>query len=123
MSKLKIFTDEHIGKDIVEQLQRRGVEVLRCEDVGMKSVEDTRLLEYATRTVMFCSQWMMMSHDYTTNGYMPGGIIAVFSTHQWHNSEASKVLALLSYFAQNGLILLRMALAHWRKTYTANSCT
>ena len=48
MSKLKIFTDEHIGKAVVEQLQRRGVDVLRCEDVGMKGVDDRRLLEYAT---------------------------------------------------------------------------
>jgi hypothetical protein len=47
MSKLKIFTDEHIGKAVVEQLQRRGVDVLRCEDVDMKGVDDRRLLEYA----------------------------------------------------------------------------
>ena len=48
MSRLKFFTDEHMSKAIVEQLRLRGVDVLRCEDVGMKAVDDSRLLEYAT---------------------------------------------------------------------------
>jgi hypothetical protein len=48
MSKLRIFTDEHISKAIVEQLQRRDIDVLRCEDVGLKTAEDYELLEYAT---------------------------------------------------------------------------
>jgi hypothetical protein len=48
MSQLKFFTDEHIGKAVVEQLRRRGIDVLRCEDVDMKGVDDSRLLEYAT---------------------------------------------------------------------------
>lgn len=49
MSKLKFFTDEHIDKAIVTQLQLRGVDVLRCEDAGMKSATDAELLEYASQ--------------------------------------------------------------------------
>ncbi len=49
MSKLRFFTDEHIDKAIVTQLRRRGVDVLRCEDCGMKSAADSELLEYATQ--------------------------------------------------------------------------
>jgi uncharacterized protein (DUF433 family) len=48
MSKLKIFTDEHVSKAIAEQLQRRDIDVLRCEDAGMKTAADSELLEYAT---------------------------------------------------------------------------
>jgi hypothetical protein len=48
MSELKLFTDEHVSKAIVEQLRRRGLAMLRCEDVGMKAVDDSQLLEYAT---------------------------------------------------------------------------
>ncbi len=47
MSKLKIFTDEHVSKAIVEQLQRRGIETLRCEEAGMKTADDRDLLEFA----------------------------------------------------------------------------
>ena len=48
MSELKLFTDEHISKAIVEQLRRHVIDVLRCEDVGMKAADDSQLLEYAT---------------------------------------------------------------------------
>jgi hypothetical protein len=49
MSRLRIFTDEHIDKAVVEQLRQRGIDVLRCEDAGMKSTDDSILLEYATQ--------------------------------------------------------------------------
>lgn len=47
MPILKFFTDEHISKALIEQLRRRGVDVLRCEDVGMKAAHDSELLAYA----------------------------------------------------------------------------
>lgn len=49
MSDLKFFTDEHIAKVIVNQLRQLDIDVLRCEDVGMKSADDSTLLEYATQ--------------------------------------------------------------------------
>jgi hypothetical protein len=49
VSTLKFFTDEHIDRAIVEQLRRRGINVLRSEDVGMKGADDSVLLEYATQ--------------------------------------------------------------------------
>ncbi len=48
-SKLKIFTDEHIDSAIVDQLRRAGIDVLRCEDIGMKSADDSELLTYAAQ--------------------------------------------------------------------------
>ena len=49
MSILKFFTDEHIAKAIVDQLTNRNIDVVRCEDVGMKSADDSKLLEHATQ--------------------------------------------------------------------------
>ena len=49
MSKLKFFTDEHMDKAVAIQLRQRGIDVLRCEDIGMKSATDNELLEYASQ--------------------------------------------------------------------------
>ena len=48
MSILKLFTDEHIAKAIVDQLRKYNIGVVRCEEVGMKNADDSELLEYAT---------------------------------------------------------------------------
>lgn len=47
-AQLKILTDKHIPKAIVEQLRRRGVDVERVEDIGMDASADEDILEYAT---------------------------------------------------------------------------
>jgi hypothetical protein len=48
MATLRIFTDGHIPRAVVDQLRLRGIDVLRCEDVGLKAASDRELLEYAT---------------------------------------------------------------------------
>jgi predicted nuclease of predicted toxin-antitoxin system len=45
---LKFYTDTHIAKAIAVQLRNRGVEVVRCEEVGLAEARDTVHLEYAT---------------------------------------------------------------------------
>jgi hypothetical protein len=48
MSELKFLTDEHVAKAIVDQLRKRNIDVIRCEEAGMKNASDSELLEYAT---------------------------------------------------------------------------
>ena len=36
MSELRFFTDEHVHKAVVEELRKRGVDVVRVEDMGWK---------------------------------------------------------------------------------------
>lgn len=45
---LRIFTDTHIAFAIVKQLRLRGIDVERCEDVGLAEAKDEELLIYAT---------------------------------------------------------------------------
>jgi hypothetical protein len=47
MSELRFFTDEHVHKAVVEELRKRGVDVVRVEDMGWKGEDDLPLLEYA----------------------------------------------------------------------------
>lgn len=45
--KPKFFADTHIAKVAVIQLRQHGVEILRCEDVGLEKADDSILLDYA----------------------------------------------------------------------------
>ncbi len=47
MSKLKYFTDEHVSMRFINELKKRNITVIRCEDVGLKEASDEELLTYA----------------------------------------------------------------------------
>ena len=44
---VKFYTDTHIPKQVAVQLRKQGIDVVRCEDVGMAEADDEELLEYA----------------------------------------------------------------------------
>jgi hypothetical protein len=46
---LKFFLDTHIPKAVALQLRGRGVDALRCEEVGMAEASDDELLAFATK--------------------------------------------------------------------------
>lgn len=45
---LRFYFDTHIAKAVAVQLRSRGVDVARCEEVGLAEADDTEHLEYAT---------------------------------------------------------------------------
>jgi predicted nuclease of predicted toxin-antitoxin system len=49
MSQLKFYTDTHIDKQVAIQLRQKGIEVVRCEEVGMATAADEAHLEYAAQ--------------------------------------------------------------------------
>jgi predicted nuclease of predicted toxin-antitoxin system len=44
---LKFFTDTHIAKQIAVQLDALGIDIVRCQDLGLEDASDQELLEYA----------------------------------------------------------------------------
>jgi hypothetical protein len=46
---LKFYTDTHIDKQVAIQLRQSGVEVVRCEEVGMAEAKDEEHLNYAAQ--------------------------------------------------------------------------
>ena len=46
---IKFYTDTHIAKAVAVQLRNRGVDVVRCEEVGLAEADDLEHLEYATQ--------------------------------------------------------------------------
>ena len=46
---LKFYTDTHISKQIALQLRQHGIDIVRCEEVGMAEADDEAHLEYAAQ--------------------------------------------------------------------------
>ena len=44
---LKFFADTHIAKQVAIQLNTLGIDVVRCQDVGLEDATDVELLDYA----------------------------------------------------------------------------
>jgi Domain of unknown function (DUF5615) len=44
---LKLYFDENVAKEIALQLRAKGVDVLRCQEVGLGEADDPIHLEYA----------------------------------------------------------------------------
>lgn len=55
---LKFFFDTHIAKAAAIQLRKQGIDVLRCEEVGMAEADDEELLLYAIQ-----NERIMVSQD------------------------------------------------------------
>lgn len=55
---LKFFFDTHIAKAAAIQLRKQGVDVVRCEEIGMAEADDEELLLYAT-----ANERVMVSQD------------------------------------------------------------
>lgn len=46
---LRFYTDTHIAKQVAIQLREQGIEVIRCEEIGLAEASDEEHLEYAAR--------------------------------------------------------------------------
>jgi hypothetical protein len=44
---IKFYTDTHISKQVAIQLRARGIDVIRCQDVGLEDADDDVHFEYA----------------------------------------------------------------------------
>jgi predicted nuclease of predicted toxin-antitoxin system len=46
---LRFYTDTHIAKQIAIQLRDKGIDVVRCEEVGLAEADDEEHLKYSTK--------------------------------------------------------------------------
>jgi predicted nuclease of predicted toxin-antitoxin system len=66
---IKFFVDTHISNEAMGQVRNRGIEVVRCEAVGMADAEDSDLLAYAAE-----NGYVMVSCDVDFEGLHYGYI-------------------------------------------------
>lgn len=76
---LKFYTDTHIAKAIALQLRERGVDVVRCEEVGLAAASDQDHLEYATRehrmVITNDDDFLALHKAWQVQGRQHGGIM------------------------------------------------
>ena len=46
---IKLYMDEHVAMAVTAALRRRGIDVVRAQDVGLHPADDEAHLEFATR--------------------------------------------------------------------------
>jgi predicted nuclease of predicted toxin-antitoxin system len=68
MNTLKFYTDTHVPKAVAIQLRAQGIEVIRCEEVGLAESDDVEHLEYATSKG--CT---LVSHDLDLYNFIVNG--------------------------------------------------
>jgi len=75
----KFYTDVHIAKEAIRQLQHKGVDILHAADVGMKDVLDPDHLVYATenkRVMVSCDDDFLRHHaEWQALGKEHSGIV------------------------------------------------
>ncbi len=99
MNHLVFYFDTHIPEAAAKQLRSKGVEVVRCEEIGQANVTDVEHLQYAAQHGM-----AMVSHDqdflrlhqqWLTNGAKHCGI---FFLHQELQGQVGAIVnALIEY--------------------------
>jgi predicted nuclease of predicted toxin-antitoxin system len=76
---IKFYTDTHIAKAVAVQLRARGIDVVRCEEVGMAEADDDAHLAYATRegrvVITADRDFLRLHKQWQAAGKSHGGII------------------------------------------------
>lgn len=98
---LKFYFDTHIAKQIAVQLRQHGVEVIRCEEVGMAEASDEEHLIYATQhgcAMVSIDKHFPAWHRYwMENGLSHAGIFAV---HRSLQGSIGRVVTLLFEYTE-----------------------
>jgi predicted nuclease of predicted toxin-antitoxin system len=75
----KFYTDKHIPKPVTTQLRKRGVDIVRCEEVGLDEATDITHLEYATRegrvVITNDADFVQLHHQWQREGKQHAGIM------------------------------------------------
>jgi hypothetical protein len=78
---LRFYFDTHIAKAVAEQLRRQGVDVVRCEEVGLAEASDNVHLTYATQErrilVSQDADVIILDSRWHQSGRQHGGIMKV----------------------------------------------
>jgi predicted nuclease of predicted toxin-antitoxin system len=61
---IRFYTDTHIARAIAAQLRLRGVEVVRCEEIGLAEASDQAYIAYAAQNGL-----AMVTHDQGFTGH------------------------------------------------------
>ena len=99
---LKFFTDVQIAKQVTLQLQNKGVDIIRCQDIGMMEASDEELLIYATEhqraMVSFDKDFTRIHDEWLEVNKLHGGIFRILPHLEGQNGIGTIVTSLLEYY-------------------------
>jgi predicted nuclease of predicted toxin-antitoxin system len=99
---LKIYTDSHIPKAVADQLRAKGVDIVRCQEVGMADADDLPHLEYATgegRVVVTGDRdFLGLNAEWQAAGREHAGIVFVKPETTRHSRKVGILVSELSFF-------------------------
>ncbi|MBZ0305999.1 MAG: DUF5615 family PIN-like protein [Anaerolineae bacterium] len=99
--KIKFYTDTHIAKAVAVQLRQKGVDIVRCEEVGMAEASDLAHLEYATQhnriVISHDSDFLALHAEWQEQEHQHAGIIRVASHLQDKRHIGTIVKEVLAY--------------------------
>jgi predicted nuclease of predicted toxin-antitoxin system len=99
---LRFYTDAHIAKAVAEQLRVKGIDVVRCQEVGLADVEDFEHLEYAVREgrvlVTHDADFLRYDSEWRSEGKSHAGIMFVSRDLQGERYIGQIVRALTDYY-------------------------
>jgi Domain of unknown function (DUF5615) len=79
---IKFYTDSHIARAVAIQLRRKGVDIIRCQDVAMDDADDPDHLDYAVkqgRTLVTSDEdFLALDAEWRGSGRQHSGIVYVF---------------------------------------------
>jgi hypothetical protein len=99
---LKFYTDSHVARAIAAQLRTKGVDVVRCQEVGLADVDDDIHLDYATRerrvVITQDADFLRWDKKWRDEGKAHGGIMFVQSHLQGIEHVGRVIEAIMGYY-------------------------
>jgi hypothetical protein len=101
MSLLKFYTDAHIDTQVAMQLRLRGIDVIRCQDVGLTEADDETHLQYAAANglalVTHDQDFLRLNMQWKQQGQSHNGI---FFLQQYLQGNVGQVVIHLMEYAR-----------------------
>lgn len=99
---LRFYADTHIPKAVTLQLRSRGVDIVRCEEVGLAEADDLTHLGYATQQgralVSRDTDFLRHHSEWMSANKQHGGIFFVQDHLQGEKAVGVIVRTLYDYF-------------------------
>lgn len=102
MSSLKYYFDAHLPTAVATQLRNKGVDVLRCQDIGLTQAGDPQHLEMATQQnrvlVTHDADFLRYHDEWQQDGKSHAGIMRLAPDLQGYPNIGRVVRVLLEYY-------------------------
>ncbi len=99
---IRYYADTHIPKSVAVQLRQRGIDIVRCEDIGLQEASDKTHLEIAVseqRTLISRDTDFLRLHvEWLKQGRKHYGILFLQDHLQGESSVGSIVRTLIAYY-------------------------